>query len=142
MSYTFELDPENVLEFYPSGLINTTNMIKASYRTYSGKGYNYKKGTYTAIEFTLDFVSAADAATINGWHESGTILNATFNDMEYKVRIMGDTQPLDSHEPPYIDYYHGTVTIETIDNEGFVYLLDSDDKYLLGSGGDYLAVKA
>ena len=136
MAYTFEIDPDNILTFYPSNLTNATNMIKASYRTYSGKWYNYKKGTYTRLEFTLDFLSAADAATINGWHETGTVLNATFNGMEYKIRIMGDTQPLDSHEPPYIEYYHGTVTIETISNEGFVYLLDSDGKYLLGSGSD------
>ena len=143
MSYTFETDPANVLEFYPSELINKTNMIKASYKTYSGKNYSYKKGVYASLEFVLDFVSASDAETINEWWRSGAVLNTTINGMEYNVKIMGRSQPLDKHQAPYVDYYKGNLLLETIDNTGFTYLLGKSDDtvYLLGSDGVYLAVQ-
>jgi len=89
--------------------------IEDSHRARSGKRYVYKWGSYDRFEFSLEFVSSADACKVNSWWGGNTDLlfvQEGQTDVS-SVRLVNDSRPLESYVRPYMDYYSGKLELET-----------------------------
>lgn len=120
MTVTYELGISSVdaIQLYPEyDYKDPEKLIEIKHRTLSGREYSYKSGEYNHFEFTLQFVSLANASIINSWHNSrAELLYFVTSDSTtdvYSVMIMNKESPLSQFTKPYITYKKGKIILET-----------------------------
>lgn len=90
MTVTFQLgtssvDAITILPEYSSTF--GEKQLRSEIRTQNGRAYIYKWGDYDRIKLNLDFVSGANANTINDWWDSNTELLFFINSGEQNYEI-------------------------------------------------------
>ena len=120
MAVTFELGPTSgtAIQLYPE-YDYAKKVIKneSNLRTKTGRQYIYQWGTYTEFKFSVEWVTAANAAIVNSWYQSNTelrlfITSSTATEVN-SVRIQGKESPLAEYMKPYDNYYKGKLELTT-----------------------------
>ncbi len=116
MSYRLYLDSNNGVSLDPHWDFSYGfKKNEQSHRTQGGKLFKYKYSHYEAWKFKVDFISSADAAIINSWHVSNTLLlfkNESATAI-FSVLLTGRKTPMSKLVKPYDDEYKGTIELET-----------------------------
>jgi len=118
LTYQLGISSADAITLYPEYDFKiTSNKINSEMRTRSGKMYSYKWGEYKRFQFSLDFVSDANASIINSWYISGTellffITSDTATEVN-SVVLMGKSSPISGFMKPYNNYRKGAVILET-----------------------------
>ena len=120
MSTTFQLgiSSADAITLIPEeDFRNAKSQIRNEHRTRGGRLYVYKWADYRKINFALDLIPAADAATINSWWDTNTELlffvNSDTETEVFSVLIMNEESPLPQYRFPYVEYYKGKLELET-----------------------------
>ena len=90
--------------------------IRSVLRTRGGGLFLYTWGDYEKYKIPVDYMPASAASLVNSWWETNTELlffvesgGAT---EVHSVMILNTDTPMDSHAPPYVDKYKGTIKQE------------------------------
>lgn len=83
-------------------------------RSKSGKRYAYKYGDYKRWEFTVMYVSSADAHQLNQWWLDSTnlIFTESGSGVENSVTITNSRKPIAERVEPYHDLFQGKIELE------------------------------
>lgn len=119
MSITFELgiNSGTAIQLYPEyDYGDKTKLIQSKHRTKSGRQYDYKWGEYEHFEFSLNFVTEANASIINSlWSSRAELLFFITSDSTtdvFSVLIMNTDNPLSGYNKPYVNYRKGKIILE------------------------------
>jgi len=120
MSLTFQLGISSIdaIQLMPEyDFSNSVKLIESRHRTQAGTQYSYKWGDYARFEFSLEYVTEANATIINSWWQSRSELlffvdSGGTTDI-YSVMVMNDDRPLDGYNKPYDSYRNGKLILET-----------------------------
>ena len=120
MSLTFELGitSATAIQLRPEyDYSDGKKIIESRSRTPVGTQYSYKWGDYEQFEFSLNYVSEANASIINSWWDSRAellffVTSGSSTDV-YSVMIANTDKPLDGYNKPYDSYRKGKITLET-----------------------------
>lgn len=120
MALTFELgiSSSDAIQLYPEyDYKDNEKIIESKHRTLSGKAYNYKWGEYERFEFSLNYVTEANALIVNSWWNSrAELLYFVTSDSTtdvYSVMIMNNENPLSGYNKPYDTYRKGKIILES-----------------------------
>lgn len=120
MSLTFELGTSSAdaIQLYPEyDYKDATKLIESKHRTKSGAQYSYRWADYERFEFSLEYVSEANASIINSWWNSRTellyFISSGGSTDVYSVMIMNNENPLDGYIKPYDSYRSGKLILES-----------------------------
>jgi hypothetical protein len=120
MSLTFELgiSSATAIQLYPEyDYKDTGKIIETRHRTQGGNLYQYKWSDYDSFNFSLNYVSEANASIINSLWESRAellffVTSSTATDV-YSVMLMNNEKPLTGFNKPYDTYRKGKLILET-----------------------------
>lgn len=120
MSLTFELgvNSATAIQLYPEyDFGDDTKLIESRHRTLSGAQYSYRWANYEHFEFSLNFVTQANASIINSWWDSRAELlffvSSGGSTDVYSVMLMNNENPLDGFNKPYDSYRKGKIILES-----------------------------
>jgi len=105
------------IELFPD--VNYTNGKIANideYRLNLGSFKNYKNFDYAHISFETDWINSSNAAIVNSWWDSQTMLkffvvdsgSITVND----VILTNNISPFAGFSPPYTELFKGVIQLE------------------------------
>jgi hypothetical protein len=120
MGLSFELgvSSSDAITLYPEyDYKDASKLIESRHRTLSGRQYQYKWGDYEHFEFSLQYVSEANAAIVNSWWDSRAELlffvNSGGATDVYSVMLMNKDNPLAGYNKPYDVYRKGKIILES-----------------------------
>jgi len=120
MAITFELgiNSATAIQLYPEyDFKDAEKLIETRHRTQSGRQFSYKYGDYEHFEFSLNYVSEANASIVNSWFNSRAellffVTSGSATDV-YSVMIMNNDNPLSGYNKPYDTYRKGKLILES-----------------------------
>jgi hypothetical protein len=118
IKYELGINSADAIQLYPEyDYKEPEKIIESSHRTLSGREYHYKFGDFRHFEFSLKFVSLANADIVNSWYNTRTELkffvsSDTTTDV-FSVMIMNRQSPLAEFIKPYVTYKKGKLILET-----------------------------
>lgn len=102
------LDPESNLKY-------DHRKIENAHRTRSGANYRYTWGSYRKASFDVEFLTSADACTINSWWSANAVVK--LYDVNSAVVVSGylvnAEKPIGKIMKPYTDLFMGTIELES-----------------------------
>jgi hypothetical protein len=120
MTIKFELGMSSAtaIQLYPEyDYKDSEKLIESRHRTLGGRQYNYKWSDYDNFEFSLNFVSEANASIINSWWNVRADLlyfvTSGSNTDVYSVMLMNNEKPLSGYNKPYDTYRKGKIILQT-----------------------------
>lgn len=120
MAITFELGVSSAtaIQLYPEyDYKDNTKLIESRHRTLSGRQYEYKWGQYERFEFSLNYVSEANAMIVNSWWSSRAellfFIDSGGSTDVYSVMLMNNDNPLSQYNKPYDSYRKGKIILES-----------------------------
>lgn len=118
MSATFTLsDGTTTITIYPKwDFKKKRKMDRSDHRMYDASMFTYRWAAYDVFEFSLEGITPAQAATINGWWENKTELTFAVSGSPVTtggtVKISGNRTPFPKFLYPRVDYYQGKIELE------------------------------
>jgi hypothetical protein len=120
MSTTFQLgiDSSDAVTLIPEfDYMQPKRQIRNEQRTRGGKLKLYKWGDFRKFNFSLEWVTASDAAVVNSWFDSNTellfFINSGSATEVHSVMILNKETPLAAFNRPYNNLYKGKIQLET-----------------------------
>lgn len=114
MAYRLFVDSDNGVTLYPAyDYSDRSEKVESRHVTRSGREFVYKWGDRVQIRFGVSFINSSDRAIVNSWWNTNTDLlfmeeGAT---QVNSVRLVNDSQPIDSFVRPYSSLFRGTIEL-------------------------------
>lgn len=115
MSYLLFPSSGNHVSFEPEWDFDREDaQIKTEHVTRAGKRFVYKWGSYCKFNFSVQFVSSADAALVNSWWITNTKLmfKSTSETAVYSVMLIASDLPIGQFQKPYTDMFKGRIELQ------------------------------
>lgn len=107
-------DSVDVFSFYPEyDFTDSSFKNEEVTRTRDGSEYRYKFGEVTRIDFTVRYVSSADATKVQNWYSDNTSLFLYDDVHTHSIRIVNTSKPLSKRVRPYDDLFEGKLELES-----------------------------
>lgn len=117
-TYHLGVSSASMLQVYPE-FDYTKEKIqnRSDFKTSTGRMYQYTWGSYTRIDFSLNYVPGSDYALINSWFNSNSdLLFFVVSDSVvevHSVHFVNDKSPLSQHNEPTDQLWSGKIELET-----------------------------